>query len=126
MIEPCCEYLYVRCIWLYVIIVPRPLRLWLCLGEKSPKYIPADPLFLVFLTKCFEMFRNVSFEVHYFHKPPSPKKILVVHLHQGIILFAKRSIFNVWQCSEYVCLDNCSVNCTVTLHYVLHQTNSEL
>ena len=43
----------------------------------------------------------------------------------NIILFAKRSTLNVWQCSEYVCLDNSSVICAVTLRYVLHQTRSE-
>ena len=30
------------------------------------------------------------------------KKILVAHLQSGIIVFAKRAILNVWQCSEYV------------------------
>ena len=39
--------------------------------------------------------------------------------------FAKRSILNIWQCSEYVCLDNCPVIFRVTLCYVLHQTHSE-
>ena len=57
--------------------------------------------------------------------PPCPEKVLVVHLHSGIVPFAKRSILNVWQCSEDVCLDNCSVICIVTLYYVLHQTHLE-
>ena len=48
-----------------------------------------------------------------------PEKFLVVHLHSGIILFAKRVMLYVWQCSEYVSLSNCSVN-SVTLYYVLH------
>ena len=57
--------------------------------------------------------------------PPCPEKVLIVHLHSGIVPFAKRSILNVWQCSEYVCLDNCSVICIATLYYVLYQTHSE-
>ena len=57
---------------------------------------------------------------------PYPKKILVAHLHQGIILFVKSFILNVWQCSEYFCLDNCTLTCTVTFGYVLHQTHSKL
>ena len=51
-----------------------------------------------------------------------PKKFLVAHLHSGIILFAKLFIWNVWQCFEYVCLGNCSVN-SVTLCYALYQTD---
>ena len=51
--------------------------------------------------------------------------VLFAHLHSHINSFAKFSVLNIWQCLEYVCLDNCSVICTVTLYYVLHQTNSE-
>ena len=54
-----------------------------------------------------------------------PEIFLVARLHSGIILFAKCSISYVWQCFEYVCLDNCPVICTLTLCYVLHQTHSE-
>ena len=32
---------------------------------------------------------------------PFPEKFLVAHLHSGIILFAKCSISNVWQCSKH-------------------------
>ena len=39
--------------------------------------------------------------------------------------FAKCSILNVWQCFEYVCFDNCSVNSTMTICYVLYQTRLE-
>ena len=48
-------------------------------------------------------------------RPPYPKKFLVAQIYSGIILFTKRSILNIWQCSEYVCLGNCLVICTVTL-----------
>ena len=58
-------------------------------------------------------------------KPRLPEKYLVARLHSGIILLAKRSILNIWQCSEDVCLNNCSVICTVTLSYVLHQAYTE-
>ena len=57
--------------------------------------------------------------------PPTPEKFLVAHLHSSVILFAKRSILNIWQCSEYVCFDNCSVICTVSLCNVLPQVRSE-
>ena len=56
---------------------------------------------------------------------PCPEKFLVARLHSDITLFAKRPISNNWHCSEYMCLDNCSVVCTAILCYVLHQTHSE-
>ena len=34
-------------------------------------------------------------------------------------------ILHVWQRSEYVCLNNCSVICTVNLCYVLQEIHSE-
>ena len=73
------------------------------------------------------VFDEIFIKVIQFHKPPPPcpEKFLVAHLHSGITLFAKRSIVDVWQCSEYLCLDNCSEICTVTLCCVLHQTHSE-
>ena len=49
--------------------------------------------------------------------------LMYILLHSGVILFAKRSILNVWQYSTNFCLDNCSVICTVTLCYVLHRTH---
>ena len=49
---------------------------------------------------------------------------MFVHLNSGIILFAKRSILNVWQSPEYVCVSNCSVYCTVTVWYVMHQAQN--
>ena len=54
---------------------------------------------------------------------PCPEKFLVVHLHSGIIIFAKHStlikcLTVFWMC---LCLNKCSVICTVTLCYVLHQ-----
>ena len=50
---------------------------------------------------------------------------MVAHLHSGIILFAESFILNIWQCSEYVCLNKCLVICIVTLCYVLYQTHAE-
>ena len=50
---------------------------------------------------------------------------MVAHLHSGIILFAECFILNIWQCSEYVCLNKCSVICIVILCYVLYQTHAE-
>ena len=49
-------------------------------------------------------------------------------LHTCILanfFFAKHSIWNVWQCPEYVCLNNCSIICALTFCYVLHQKHSE-
>ena len=50
------------------------------------------------------VFDEMFIEVPYFHKVPSscPESRLVAHLHSSIILFAKRSILSVWQCTEYV------------------------
>ena len=45
-----------------------------------------------------------------------------------VLKFLKRPpilIWNIWQCSEYVCLDDCPVICKVTLCYLLHQAHSE-
>ena len=65
-------------------------------------------------------------EVPYLHEAsPALKTFLDVCLHSGIIYLGKCSILNVWQCSEYVCLNNCSVVCTVNSCYVLDQTHSE-
>ena len=57
---------------------------------------------------CWASFSCVSdeifIEVPYFHNLffVALKKILVAHLQSGIVVFAKRAILNVWQCSEYV------------------------
>ena len=46
---------------------------------------------------------------------PCSVKFLVVQLHSGIIIFAKRSILNYWQCYEYFSLGNWSVNSDLML-----------
>ena len=51
-------------------------------------------VFLVFLT-------NVYWSAIVPQNSPCPEKLLLAHLHSRIILFAKRSILNAWQCSEY-------------------------
>ena len=52
-----------------------------------------------------------------------PEKFLVAYLQSGIIPFCKMLHF---KCSTVfwilLCLDNCSVICTATLGYILHQT----
>ena len=58
-------------------------------------------------------------------KPPLSWNFLFGCMHSAIILFVKNSVLNFWQFSEYICLDNCSVICTLTLCYVLHQRHSE-
>ena len=83
--------------------------------------MPAGPLFLGFLTKSLSK-RPSSLNLT---SPLYPEKFLVEHLHSDIIPFTNHFVLNVWQCSEYVCLYNCSVICTVTLWYILHQTHSE-
>ena len=88
------------------------------LGGKSFPILVRKAL-IVFLMECLSKCPS--------YKNPFSRseKLLVVLLHSGIILFAKWFILNVWQCSEYLCLSNCSVN-SVTLCYVLHQkTHSE-
>ena len=48
-------------------------------------------------------------------------------LCSGSILFPKCSIFNVWQCPEYACLDNCSVICTLTQYiYIQNSAYSDI
>ena len=112
-------------------------------GKKDPDYvhpwvklsIQAVPL-RVSSRKNFKMFACWGFfscvfdemfiEGPEFHKPPlCPEKFLVAHLYSGNSLLVKRSILNVWHCSEYVCLVNCSLISTMALSYVLHQTHSE-
>ena len=83
--------------------------------------MPAGPLFLGFLTKSLSK-RPSSLNLT---SPLYPEKFLVEHLNSDIIPFTNYFVLNVWQCSEYVCLYNCSVICTVTLWYILHQTHSE-
>ena len=84
--------------------------------RKTRKCFNVRPFFLVFLTKCLSKCPN-------FTKHLLPGRLMVAPLHSCINLFAKRSILNVWQCSEYVCLNNCSVVCTVTLCHVLHKSH---
>ena len=71
-------------------------------------------------------------EVALFHKPPPSFSLKNFWLYLRIIIiiiiiiiFAKRSVLDICQCSEYVCLHNCSVIRTVTWRYELHQTHSE-
>ena len=85
-----------------------------------PKCFPAGPFILAFLMKCLSKSPS-SKTLH----PSCPEKFLVAYLHSGIVLFAKHSILNVWQCPKYVCLNNCSVISTATLCYVLHEAHSE-
>ena len=73
---------------------------------------------LVFLTKCLLKCPKPM-------KPPLLWNFLFGCMHSAIILFVKNSVLNFWQFSEYICLDNCSVICTLTLCYVLHQRHSE-
>ena len=40
-----------------------------------------------------------------------------IHPQSGIIVFEKRSILNVWQCSEYASASACSIIYRVTLWY---------
>ena len=81
---------------------------------------PCGASFLVFLTKSILKCPSSTTLL-----PPCPEKILVAHLHSGIILFCKmlhcKCLTLFWTC---VNLSNCSVICTVTC-YVLHQTHSE-
>ena len=96
---------------------PFKIKFWKCLGEKTPKCFPVGPFFLVFLTNCLSVYCSST-------KPPQPWKFssCVPALRQ--CFFCKRLHLKyltvVWIC---LCLDNCSVICTVTLHYVLHQTH---
>ena len=86
------------------------------LGEKASKCFLQSHFLLWF-------WWNVYWSVLVPWNLPFPEKFLVLCLQAGITLFAKHSILNVWQCYEYVCLDNCSVIDTVMLHSVLHQTH---
>ena len=76
--------------------------------KKTPKCFPAWPLFLVFLMK-------------YLSKCPSSKTIPPPHSpalkNFWLCNWTQASLLlqNVWQYSEYVCLNNCLVICTATL-----------
>ena len=63
------------------------------LGEKTQK-CSLERLFLIVFR------RNVYLSDLLPRNCPCSEKFLVARLHSGIILFAKRSILNVWQCSE--------------------------
>ena len=49
----------------------------------------------MFLTKCLSKYSSSTNSI------PCSEKFLVTHLHSGIILSVKRSILNIWHCSEY-------------------------
>ena len=110
--------------WFWKTIDPNSDHLWV-------KFIIQNVVLIVYKRKISKMsfflcfWRNVYRSALVPRNLSYPEKFLVMRLHSGIILFAKRSILNLWQCSEYVCLDHCSVICTVNLCYALHQTHSE-
>ena len=79
------------------------------------------PYRVFFLCFCRNVYRSALVPQNL----PCPEKFLVAYLHSDIVLFAKCSILNVWQCSAYISLNNCSVICTVTLCFVLHQIHSK-
>ena len=81
--------------WLHLWLKFSIQNVVLILSWKKIQNVSLRGFFLVFLTKCLS---NCSSST----KPPLPWKFLFVCLHSGIIRFAKRSILNVWQCSEYV------------------------
>ena len=89
--------------------------------RKTPNFFPV--IFLMFLPKCLSKCCSST----NFYLRHCPEKFLVVHSHSSIILFAKRFIF--WQRLTVfwirLSLGNCSVNCTVTLYYILDRTHSE-
>ena len=77
-----------------------------------------------FFLKSAQLFRfsEKNREVKYpaSTKPPLSWK-MYPEIYSKIILFAKRSILNIWQCSEYFCFDNYTVICKVNLCYLLHK-----
>ena len=93
-------------------------------------FLSKSSFFLGYLWAIFScVFYKMFFEFPQFHNPLPPlshENFLVKHLHPGIILFAKHSILNIWQSTEYVCFDSCFVICTVILCNILPQTHSEL
>ena len=93
--------------------VPFKMQFQEYIGKKVPKWLHVRPLFPAFLTKCLT--KCPSSTNHHPPFPPCHEKLLVEHLHSGNILFAKRSILHAWQCCEYVCLDNSSEICIMTL-----------
>ena len=93
--------------------------------KKTPKCFTVGPFFLVFFTEFF--IKLPQFLQLFSPTPiPCPEKYLVVHLHWFIILFCETLPFKrltvFW---IYSCLGNCSVICTVTLYYALHQRHPE-
>ena len=68
-----------------------------------------------FLTKCLPKCPSST-------KSPRPWKI--PGCTPTLRHYSLWKTLHLWQCSECICL-NCSVICTVTLCYVLHQTHSE-
>ena len=90
-------------------------RSWLC---PSLDFIFSiqNVVLRVFRRKTSKMIPSrTSFSGSFWRNVYQSVLFLVVDPHSGIIVFAERSILNVWQCSEYICLDNCSVAFTVTL-----------
>ena len=100
---PDCVHLWVKfSIQNVVLRVPR--------RKISKKCFLVGPLFLVFFMKCLSKCPSFT------NLPPPVLKSFWLHIcPQALFFFEKHSILNVWQCSEYLCLDNCSVICTVML-----------
>ena len=80
------------CVHLWVKFSIQDVVLVVCRRENS-KMFPCGAFFLVLLTKYLSKCPSSI-------KTPCPEKLLVARLPSSIILFAKGSILNVWQCSE--------------------------
>ena len=86
--------------------------------RKTPKCSPTEPLFLVFLMKSLRKCPSST------NLPLLPWKFSGCVPALGHYSFCKtvhlKCLTVLW---IRICYDNCSVICTVTLYYVLHQTH---
>ena len=90
-------------------------------AKKTAKCFPAGPLFLLFLTKWLLKCSSSTKPL-----PPLPWKISGCTsplMHYSFCKTLRLKCLTVFWIS--LCLDNCSLICTVTICYVLHQTHWE-
>ena len=83
------------------------------------------PCGVYFSDVCNKLFMEVTLQTSPTPLPSCPEKLLVAHLHSGIILFATLYLKCLTVFWIRICLSNCSVICTMTLCYALYHTHSE-
>ena len=104
---------------------PDSAHLWVKFTiQNVPFRIARRKIYKMLPYRAFLSWKDVYWSVLVQPNLSCPENVLIAFLHSDIILFCKTLHLKcLTVVSIRLCLDNCSVICTVTLCFVLHQTN---